>query len=51
LGFGVNIETGRFGHHPEYVKLTAKQAGLELKLESRIQLYPNFNALLFVFGK
>lgn len=50
-GYGVNIETGRFGHHPEYIKLTAKNAGLALKQENRVQLYPNFNAQLFVFGK
>lgn len=50
-GFGVNIDTGRFGHHPEYVKLTAKNAGLEVKLDSKVQLYPNFTAQLFVLGK
>ncbi len=50
-GFGVNIDTGRFGHHPEYVKLTAKNAGLELKQDTKLQLYPNFNAQLFVFEK
>lgn len=50
-GYGVNIETGRFGHHPEYVKLTAKNAGLEVKQDSKVQLYPNFTAQLFVLGK
>lgn len=50
-GYGVNVETGRFGHHPEYIKLTAKNAGLELKQDTRVQLYPSFNAQLFIFGK
>lgn len=50
-GFGVNIDTGRFGHHPDYVKLTARNAGLDVKHESRVQLYPGFSAQLFVLGK
>lgn len=50
-GYGVNLETGRFGHHPEYIKLTARNAGLTLKQEGRAALYPNFTGQWFAFGK
>lgn len=50
-GFGVNIATGRFGHHPDYVKQQASQAGLTLVQDTRVQLYPEFAAQLFVFKK
>lgn len=48
-GFAVNPATGRFGHHPDYVKQQAAQAGLALKHESRVPLYPDFTAHQFVF--
>ena len=50
-GFGVNLDTGRFGHHPHYVKQAAAAAGLTVKQEARVQLYPQFTGLLFVLGK
>jgi predicted TPR repeat methyltransferase len=50
-GYGLNIDTGRFGHHPEYVKHAAKEVGLQLKQESRAALYPNLAAYAYVLGK
>lgn len=50
-GFGVNIDTGRFGHEPGALRQLVAQAGLKVKQEARVQLYPNFNALLLVVEK
>ncbi len=50
-GYAVNLDTGRFGHHPEYVKQQAAKAGLNVAKEARVQLYPNFTAQLYVVGK
>ena len=50
-GYAVNLETGRFGHHPEYIKQQAAKAGLNIAREGRVQLYPNFTAQLYVVGK
>ena len=49
-GYAVNVETGRFGHHPEYVKTVAAEAGLMLKKEQRVLLYPEYAVPLFVFS-
>lgn len=49
LGFSVNAATGRFGHHPEYVKKAAASAGLDLKKDARVGLYPGLTAHAFVF--
>ena len=49
-GYAVNVETGRFGHHPEYVKKTAQGAGLVLKKEQRVNLYPDYAVPLMVFS-
>lgn len=51
LGFAVNPQTSRFGHHPDYVRKTAEAAGLELKRDSHVALYAGLNNQLFVFGK
>jgi len=50
-GYAVNIDTGRFGHHPDYVKKLAQNFGLTLHTESRVQLYPNIPAYLLLFTK
>ena len=50
-GYMVNLETGRFGHHPEYIKQQAGKAGLSVAKEARVQLYPSFTAQVFVVGK
>ncbi len=50
-GFGVNIDTGRFGHHPDALKKIAVASGLSVKNEARIHLYPGIPAQLFVFSK
>jgi predicted TPR repeat methyltransferase len=49
-GYAVNPDTGRFGHHPDYVKKMAAQAGLELRKDLKVNLYANFPAHLFVFA-
>ena len=50
-GFQVNIDTGRFGHHPHYIKQAMQHAGLQAKQENRVQLYPQFATQLLVMGK
>lgn len=50
-GFGVNPETGRFGHTPDYVKAAATAAGLEVKKDGRVALYPELAGYLFVITK
>lgn len=50
-GFGVNPETGRFGHSNEYVRRVAAAAGLDVKKEQQAALYAGVNNHLFVFGK
>lgn len=50
-GFGVNPETGRFGHSNDYVRSTAEAAGLVLKKDLRAPMYAGVNNSLFVFGK
>lgn len=50
-GFGVNPETGRFGHTNEYVRKVGAAVGLELKKDSRVPMYAGVNNQIFVFGK
>jgi len=50
-GYGVNIDTGRFGHSVEYVKQVATAHGLLLKRDARVPLYATLPAHLFVFAK
>lgn len=50
-GFGVNPNTGRFGHTPEYVKQAAAAAGLVPKRDGRVNLYPQLQAHLLIFAK
>jgi predicted TPR repeat methyltransferase len=50
-GYGVNIDTGRFGHQPELVKQQAIAAGFAVKQEMRVNLYPNYPAMMLVLGK
>ncbi len=50
VGYAVNPDTGRFGHHADYVKKTAASAGLELKKEAKVNLYANLPAALFIFA-
>jgi predicted TPR repeat methyltransferase len=50
-GYGVNIETGRFGHHPEAIKKIIQTLGFELKNEARVNLYPGVAAQLFIIVK
>lgn len=50
-GFGVNPETGRFGHTVDYVKTAATNAGFALKRDAQVALYPALNGHLFVFEK
>ena len=50
-GFGVNPETGRFGHTDDYVRKSGAAAGLELKKDGRAPMYEGVNNQLFVFGK
>lgn len=51
LGFGVNPDSGRFGHTNEYVRKLGAAHGLELKRENALSLYANLKNNLFVFGK
>lgn len=39
-GFGLTAETGRFGHHPAYVKEAAQAVGFALAQEASLELYP-----------
>ena len=50
-GYAVNIDTGRFGHHPEAIKKMLQSLGLELKNEARVHLYTSVNAQLFIIAK
>ena len=50
-GYGVNIDTGRFGHHPEAVKKIIQNLGFELKNDARVNLYPGVAAQLFIIAK
>lgn len=50
-GFGVNLESGRFGHQPEYIKQAVASAGLTLKSDVRVNLYPGYAAQIAVLGK
>lgn len=50
-GFGVNPNSGRFGHHPDYVRKVAAAHGLEVKRDNLVALYAGLNNQLFVFGK
>jgi len=50
-GYGVNIDTGRFGHRPEHVAQLATALGFEMKHDARVQLYPSLPAQLFILGK
>lgn len=50
-GFGVNPQTGRFGHTVEYVKATAARHGLTLKRDAQVALYASLAGHLFVFSK
>lgn len=48
-GFGLNAESGRFGHNPAYVKQLAVQFGFTTLHEQRVELYPNAASQLQVF--
>lgn len=50
-GFGVNPDTGRFGHTAEYVRGVAQAHGLSLAKDARVALYTELQAHLFVFAK
>lgn len=50
-GFGLVVETSRFGHTPAYVKQAAGAAGLTLLQEAPVQLYASVPATAYVFSK
>lgn len=50
-GFGVNPDTGRFGHTVEYVRRLAQQHRFDLKRDAAVPLYAEAAAHLFVFAK
>jgi predicted TPR repeat methyltransferase len=50
-GYGLNVETGRFGHSVAYVKQVAEAAGLKLLKEAKVELYPGLPQDAVVFGK
>lgn len=50
-GYGMNADTGRFGHHPNYVKQLAQQNGFVVKQESKTQLYPGISIQMIILGR
>lgn len=50
-GYGLVAATSRFGHSTVYAKDAAAQAGLELRTESAVTLYPHTPITALVFGK
>lgn len=50
-GYGVNIDTGRFGHHPDHIKKLAATTGFTVKNDLHIHLYPSIAAQLFILTK
>jgi predicted TPR repeat methyltransferase len=50
-GYGLNVETGRFGHTVAYVKQVAEAAGLKTLKEAKVELYPGLPQDAVVFGK
>ena len=50
-GFGLVVDSGRFGHTPNYVQQQAAAQGLSFVKEARLALYPETQAQLMVFRK
>lgn len=50
-GFGLSADTGRFGHHADYIKQTAKAAGLTVTKEASLMLYPEVSTPTYLFTK
>lgn len=50
-GYGVNPQTGRFGHSAAYVKQQASAVGLGLAKEARTALYPGSDVDVLIFRK
>ncbi|MEJ0009403.1 MAG: methyltransferase domain-containing protein [Alphaproteobacteria bacterium] len=49
-GFAVNPDSGRFGHHPDYVKRMALHVGFEPKRELKFSFYADSSAALSIFA-
>ena len=49
--FGLNAETSRFGHSPDYVRKAASAAGLQVLKQARVELYAGMPVEAFVLGK
>lgn len=50
-GYAVNVDTGRFGHHPDYIKALATRTGFAVKNDGRVHLYPNLSSYYFLLTK